>query len=136
MSDQPYTGPERRVITRSDIADMVAEEVDSIVANSQSSLMLHFDAKIAQMHVGMKAMTEEIVKAAVEAALKAHIEAAYPPGPLHKHKDHHQGLIDSAEQWKKIKTDIVTWAIRGTIAFVFYVIGSGAIALAQRELVK
>jgi uncharacterized FlaG/YvyC family protein len=125
-----------RRITREEVADMVAEELDRIVSDSNSSLMLHFDAKLGQMQVSMVSSTKEIVEAAVQAALRAHVEAAYPPGPIHKHRDHHQGLIDSAEQWRKIKTEVLSWGLRGSIGFILWVTGTALLEYFKREVSK
>ncbi len=136
-----YRGPdrregERRNVSRAEVADMVAEELDRVISDSQSNLMLHFDAKIHQMMVSMKAMTKEIVDGAVEASIRAHVEAAFPPGPIHKHRDHHQGLIDSADQWRKIKTEVLSWGLRGSIGFVLWIVGTALLEYVKREVTK
>lgn len=136
-----YTGPERREgdrrsVSKAEIADMVAEELDRVIADQQSSFILHIDSKIGQMMVSMKSMTEEVVEKAVEASIRAHVEMAFPPGPIHKHRDHHQGLIDSAEQWKKIKTEVLSWGLRGSIGFVLWIVGTALVEYVKREVTK
>jgi hypothetical protein len=125
-----------RLISQAEVADMVAEEVDSIMANQSSSAVTLIKAHINQMQVALEASTKSIVDTAVNAALKAHIEVAYPPGPLHKHKDHHQGLIDSAEQWRKIKTEVLSWGLRGSIGFVIWIVGVALLEYVKREATK
>jgi hypothetical protein len=127
---------ERRYVSQAEVADMVAEELDRVLANNQSNLMLHIDAKLGQVLTGMKAMTQEIVDGAVEASIRAHVEMAFPPGPIHKHRDHHQGLIDSAEQWKKIKTEVLSWGLRGSIGFVLWIVGTALVEYLKREVTK
>ena len=129
-------GQDRRQVSKSEIADMVAEELDSQLANQQSNLIMHIDAKIGQVIVSMKAATQEIVEAAVEASIRAHVEAAFPPGPIHKHRDHHQGLITSAERWEKIKTETLSWGLRGSIGFVLWVVGTALVEYLKREVTK
>ncbi len=134
--DNETQWPDRRYVSQAEVADMVAEELDRVLANNQSNLMLHFDAKLGQMMTSMKAMTQEIVDGAVEASIRAHVEMAFPPGPIHKHRDHHQGLIDSAEQWRKIKTEVLSWGLRGSIGFVLWIVGTALVEYLKREVTK
>jgi hypothetical protein len=135
--------PERRKtdrrgqsVTRAHVADMVAEEMDSQLSNSASSIILHFDAKMGQLHKSIADMIDKAVEKSIDKAIEAHVATAFPPGPLHKHKEHHQGLIDSAESMKKLRQDLLGWAVKGVFTVALLLIGMGALEWVKRELTK
>ncbi len=139
--DSPYDGPNRRVgqrrdVSREEIADMVAEEMDAMLANSQSGILLHFDTKTAQIQQSNKAIVEETVKKAVAEAFDKFIEEAFPDRKLYKHKEFHEGLIRAANDKAKIRLDLLTWGYRGLIIFVLGVMAMGAKEWLIREVAK
>ena len=127
-----YVGPERRRIpTQHEVADMVAEELDERLAQMETNLINHMNVKMGQFELSITSSMKKIV----EDALDQHIEEAFPR-PIHKHKEHHQKLIDAAENGKKIKLDIQIWLIRGAIAFVGLLLFLGAKEWLLREFAK
>jgi hypothetical protein len=76
------------------------------------------------------------LKTIVEEAIDKHIDDAFPDGPRHRHKDHHQKLIDNAESGKKIKLDLQIWAARGVLLFIFSLLLLGGKEWLLRELAK
>lgn len=132
MTEAPYRGPERRIISRHEVADMVAEELDVRLAAFETNLMNHINVKFGQFELS----TTSKLTQAVNEAIDKHIDDAFPPGPLHKHKEQHQKHIDAAEAGKKIKMDIQIWAIRGIIIFFLALVGIGAKEWLLRELGK
>lgn len=128
-----YTGPERRHLpTRAEVADMVAEELDDRLAQTETNLMNHMNHKMGQFELSVIASLKQVV----EEAIDKHIDDAFPDGPLHRHKDHHQRLIENAESGKKIRLDLQIWALRGLIAFVGFLLFIGAKEWLLRELAK
>ncbi len=123
-------------VTRVEVVEIVGVEINRMIADPKSPITVHFDSKIDKMMQSMRAITKDIVDGAVEASIRAHVEMAFPPGPIEKHKAHHQGLIDSAEQWKKIKHDILSWGAKGCIGFVVYVVGTALVEHLKREVTK
>jgi len=132
MSEPAYQGPERRAISRHEVADMVAEELDVRLASFETNLMNHINVKFSQFELS----TTSKLTQAVNEAIDKHIDDAFPSGPLHRHKDHHQRLIESAESGKKIKLDVQIWLIRGAITFVGLLLFLGAKEWLLRELAK
>lgn len=130
MSD--HNGPERRSVSRHEVADMVAEELDARLSTTESNLINHINIKMGQFEMSMTSKMTEIVNDAID----KHIDDAFPPGPLHKHKEQHQKHIDAAENGKKIKLDIQIWAIRGGLGILFLLVGLGAKEWLLRELAK
>lgn len=131
MSD--YTGAERRhTPPRAVIADMVSEEMDRLLAQTETNLMNHMNQKMGQFELSVISS----IKKVVEEAIDKHIDDAFPDGPLHRHKDHHQRLIDNAESGRKIRLDLQIWALRGVIAFVGVLLFLGAKEWLIRELAK
>lgn len=108
MNDpQPYNGPERRVVSRHEIADMVAEEIDVRFAAFETNLLQHLNVKFGQFELSMgKKITQ-----AVDAGISKHIDEAFPPGPLHKHKEQHQKHIDAPTSPVPSPADVERWAV-------------------------
>lgn len=113
-------GPERRKTIKHDIALTVEEAVEERVSKAENKLMMHMDVKFSQ----------------IQRIFDQHVIDAFPPGGVHKHREHHQSLIDSAEVAKRIKQDLVAWIIKGSVGIVFVLIGMGALEWLQRELAK
>lgn len=133
MNDpQPYNGPERRVVSRHEIADMVAEEIDAKFASFETNLLQHLNVKFGQFELSMG----NKITQAVDAAISKHVEEAFPPGPLHMHKAQHQKHIDSAANTKRIWQDVQLWAVRGVIVFVLGLLALGSKEWLIRELAK
>ena len=129
---QQYDGPERRTVSKYEVADMVAEELDTRLAETETNLINHINVKMGQFEVSMASKITEIVNSAID----KHIEEAFPPGPLHKHKDQHQKYIDAAGFWKKVVQDLQMWALRGILLFFFGILLLGAKEWLVRELAK
>jgi hypothetical protein len=133
----PATLPDPdKFVSKAEVVEIVAEEVDRLTSDPKSKLSQHLDARGQALMKIMNEATQGIIDSAVDAALKVHVEMAFPPGPIHGHKAHHQGLIDSAEQWKKIKHDILSWGAKGCIGFVVYVVGTAVVEYLKREVTK
>jgi hypothetical protein len=118
--------------TRSEVADMVAEELDERLAQTETKLINHMNLKMGQFELSVTSSLKTIV----EEAIDKHIDDAFPDGPLHRHKDHHQKLIDNAESGKKIKLDLQIWAARGVLLFIFSLLLLGGKEWLLRELAK
>ena len=128
-----YQGPERRrPSTRAEIADMVAEGLDERLAQMETNFYNHVNLKVGQLELSLTSNIKQIV----EDAIDKHIDDAFPDGPLHRHKDHHQKLIDNAESGKKIKLDLQIWAARGVLLFIFSLLLLGGKEWLLRELAK
>lgn len=129
---QPYTGPERRSVSRHEIADMVAEEIDERFASFETKLLQHLNVKFGQFELSMG----QKITQAVDAGISKHVEEAFPPGPLHKHKEQHQKHIDAAANSRRIWQDIQLWAARGIILFIGGLLFLGGKEWLVRELAK
>jgi hypothetical protein len=108
-----YSGPERRtrsdcpVVTESQIALMIEEEVERRLSKFEDKLMLHLDAKFAQMH--------------------RLISDAFPGGDPHGHRMYHELQIKQSDGWDKIKGEIISkfltgglWLAAGWLAFAVW----------------
>lgn len=138
MSDE-YHGPERRAVTRHEVADMVAEEMDRCIDGLSTKLINHINARITEVKVHVSTATEKIkqdLSKSVDEAIQAHVEEAFPPGPLHLHKGQHQKHIDAAANLKRIIQDLQLWAIRGILLFMAGLLFLGAQSWLARELAK
>lgn len=111
---------------------MVAEELDERLAQMETNFYNHVNLKVGQLELSLTSSIKQIV----EDAIDKHIDDAFPDGPLHRHKDHHQKLIDNAESGKRIRLDIQIWLIRGAIGFVGLLLFLGAKEWLLRELAK
>jgi hypothetical protein len=124
-----WDGEERRSFRREDIADMVAEELDSIMADTQSAIIRHIDAKTGQLHLA--------IKADIDAAIAKHEEKAYPDGvPLHKHKEYHASKEESSQNFKRLKQDLAGWMVKGVVGTVILLLGMGAMTWLQGQLAR
>lgn len=119
-------------MSRHEIADMVAEELDVRLAAMETNLINHINIKMGQFEVSMTSKMTQIVNEAID----RHIDDAFPPGPLHKHKEQHQKHIDAAANSKRIWQDVQLWAVRGIILFVLGLLALGAKEWLLRELAK
>lgn len=86
----------------------------------------------------IKSLVQESVRVEIQSAEKRILEKldekfgsfqedAFPPGPLHKHKEYHESKIDSAETAKKIKNDLIGWAVKGIVTIMLALMGWGAL---------
>lgn len=86
----------------------------------------------------IKQLVQESVRVEIQSAEKRILEKldekfdsftneAFPEGPLHKHKEYHENKIDSAETAKKIKTDLIGWAVKGVVTIMLALMGWGAL---------
>lgn len=86
----------------------------------------------------IKQLVQESVRVEIQSAEKRILEKldekfdkfvqeTFPEGPLHKHKEYHESKIDSAETAKKIKTDLIGWAVKGILTIIITLVGWGAL---------
>lgn len=96
-----YRGPDRRrvtdtpVVTEAQVALMVEEEVERRLAKFEDKLMLHLDAKFAQMH--------------------KLIADAFPNGDPHGHRAYHELQIRQADGWDRIKGEVISKVVTGGV---------------------
>jgi hypothetical protein len=108
-----YSGPERRtrsdcpVVTESQIALMIEEEVERRLSKFEDKLMLHMDVKFAQLH--------------------KLISDAFPGGDPHGHRAYHELQIKQADGWDKIKGEVLSkfltsglWVAAAWLAFAVW----------------
>ncbi len=107
---------------------MVAEELDIRLATTETNLINHINMRMGQLDLSLSSKITE--------AIGKHVEEAFPPGPLHKHKEQHQRHIDAAANSKRIWMDIQLWAIRGVLVFVAGLLFLGGKEWLLRELAK
>lgn len=126
MTDE-YHGPERRLPHKErrahnndDLALMVEEAVDERVSKMEVHLINHINQKFGQLH----------------RVFDQHVEDAFPTGGVHKHKEHHQSLIDSAEVAKRIRQDLLAWLLKGVIGLFLLLVGLGALEWLKQELMR
>lgn len=117
MSDfenSQYSGPDRRnrgncppSVSEAQISLMIEEELERRLAKFEDKMLLHMDAKFAQMH--------------------KLISDGYPHGDPHGHRMAHEKMIREADGWSKIKGEIVTkfltgglWIAAGWLAFAIW----------------
>jgi hypothetical protein len=106
MSDfesSQYEGPDRRAsrtmcpaapsVSEAQIALMIEEEIERRMSKFEDRMLLHMDAKFAQMH---KLITD-----------------AFPAGDPHGHRAYHELQIKQADGWDKIKGDILSKFLTG-----------------------
>jgi hypothetical protein len=119
MPNTELPNDDDRLIERRSVSmDRVSLMIEESAAETTSKLMHHMDVKFGQIHK----------------LFQDHVESTFPPGPLHKHKEHHQGLIDSAESMKKLRQDLIGWVVKGGLGILFMLIGMGALEWIKREL--
>lgn len=111
---------------------MVAEALEYPLAQMETNLINHVNLKLGQFELSVTSSLKKVVDEAID----KHIEDAFPDGPLHQHKGHHQRLIENANNGKKIKLDMQIWALRGVIGFVLFLLFMGAKEWLIRELAK
>lgn len=99
---------------------MVEDVVDERLREVEQNLTKHMDEKFGQLN----------------ATFAQHVVDAFPSGGVHKHREHHQSLIDSAELAKRIRQDLIAWVIKGFIGLLMFLIAIGAIEWLKRELAK
>lgn len=120
MEHEDYAGPERRrAITADAVSLMIEESIDDRITKMESRLYAHLDVKIGQIH----------------AAFSKHVDEAFVV-PLHKHKEYHEGKVKAAADWAKLKTDLIGWAIKGTLVFVLGLFLLGVKEWMAREMVR
>jgi hypothetical protein len=114
-----YDGPDRREreprltcpaapsVSEAQIALMIEEEIERRMSKFEDRMLLHMDAKFAQMH---KLITD-----------------AFPSGDPHGHRAAHEKMIREADGWSKIKGEILSkfltgglWLAAGWLAFVVW----------------
>jgi hypothetical protein len=120
MSDfenSKYTGPERRgqhvhqrdcpVITEAQISLMIEEELERRLAKFEDKMLMHMDAKFAQLH---KLITD-----------------AFPNGDPYGHRMFHEKSIKDADSWSKIKGEVLSkfltsglWVAAAWLAFAVW----------------
>lgn len=115
MNQDDYQGPERRKlpaqfvteINEAQIALMIEEEVERRVSKLEERLMLHMDAKFAQLH--------------------KLISDAFPNGDPHGHRMFHERQIKDADTWASMKADILSkfltsglWVAAGWLAYAIW----------------
>ena len=112
-SDPTYTGPERRrvsdspIATEAQVALMVEEEVERRLSKMEDKLMLHMDARFAQLN---KLITD-----------------AFPNGDPHGHRAYHELQIKQADGWDKLKAEVLSkfltsglWVAAAWLAFAIW----------------
>jgi len=115
MSDfehSQYHGPERREsrsmcptgISEAQISLMIEEELERRLGKFEDKMLMHMDAKFAQLH---KLITD-----------------GYPNGDPHGHRMAHEKMIREADGWNKIKGEVLSkfftgglWLGAGYLAF-------------------
>ena len=120
MSDfenSKYAGEERRQartmcpaapsVSEAQISLMIEEEIERRMSKFEDRMLLHMDAKFAQMH---KLITD-----------------AFPQGDPHGHRAYHELQMKQADGWDKIKAEILSkfltgslWIAAGWLAFVVW----------------
>lgn len=134
-----YTGPERRVLNPAQVADMVAEELDHRLAETESRLIQHFNAKCLEISTALMTKMDSVANHAVvhtDAEIRKLRDEAFPEGPLYRHKDFHDGRIKQAQRDDQIKTDLYSWLLRGAIGLVGAMVLLGFIEWLKREMNK
>jgi hypothetical protein len=102
---QDYEGPDRRQretrtmcpaapsVSEAQISLMIEEELERRLGKFEDKMLLHMDAKFAQLH---KIITD-----------------GYPNGDPHGHRMAHEKMIRDADGWSKIKGDILSKFLTG-----------------------
>jgi hypothetical protein len=100
---QPYEGPDRREprtfcpaapsVSEAQISIMIEEELERRLGKFEDKMLLHMDAKFAQLH---KIITD-----------------GYPNGDPHGHRMAHEKMIREADGWSKIKGEILSKFLTG-----------------------
>jgi hypothetical protein len=116
-----YEGEERRQprtmcpaapsVSEAQISLMIEEEIERRMSKFEDRMLLHMDAKFAQMH---KLISE-----------------AFPHGDPHGHRAYHELQIKQADGWDKIKGDILSKMLTGGIW-----LAAGYLALAVWNALK
>jgi len=114
-----YEGPERREreprltcpaapsVSEAQISLMIEEELERRLGKFEDKMLLHMDAKFAQLH---KLITD-----------------GYPNGDPHGHRMAHEKMIRDADGWSKIKGEILSkfltsglWVAAAYLAFAVW----------------
>jgi hypothetical protein len=117
FENSKYAGEERRQartmcpaapsVSEAQISLMIEEEIERRMSKFEDRMLLHMDAKFAQMH---KLITD-----------------AFPQGDPHGHRAYHELQMKQADGWDKIKAEILSkfltgslWIAAGWLAFVVW----------------
>ena len=117
FQDSKYIGPDRREprltcpaapsVSEAQISLMIEEELERRLGKFEDKMLLHMDAKFAQLH---KIITD-----------------GYPNGDPHGHRMAHEKMIRDADGWSKIKGEILSkfltgglWLAAGYLAFAVW----------------
>jgi hypothetical protein len=117
FENSKYAGPDRREsrltcpaapsVSEAQISLMIEEEVERRLGKFEDKLMMHMDAKFAQLH--------------------HMIAEGYPGGDPHGHRMAHEKMIRDADGWSKIKGEILSkfltgglWLAAGWLAFAIW----------------
>jgi len=80
-------------VSEAQISLMIEEEIERRMSKFEDRMLLHMDAKFAQMH---KLITD-----------------AFPSGDPHGHRAFHEAQMKQADGWDKIKADILSKFLTG-----------------------
>lgn len=134
-----YEGPERRVAHRHQVADMVVEEMGKQLSELENRLIRHINAKSLEVISKIDSLLQSATRH-TDREIARVVEEAFPPGPLYRHRDFHDGRIKKAERdaerGEKIKTDLYSWAIKGALLTIGGMILLGFFEWFKRELNK
>lgn len=94
-------------VSEAQLALMIEEEVERRLSKLEEKLMLHMDSKFAQLH---RLITD-----------------AFPNGDPHGHRMFHEKSIQEADQWTKIKGEVLSkflssglWVASAWLAFAIW----------------
>ncbi len=126
-------------MTRHEVADMVAEEMNNQLSHVETRMIHHVNTKTLEIVTKIDAMLQAATEH-TDREIKRVIDEAFPEGPLYRHKDFHDGRIKQAareaEREEKIKTDLYSWVIKGALMTVGGMILLGFFEWLKRELNK
>ena len=98
-----YEGPDRREprltcpaapsVSEAQISLMIEEEIERRLGKFEDRMLMHMDAKFAQMH--------------------KLLEDAFPGGDPHRHRMGHEKEDSAADNWNKIKGEVLSKFLTG-----------------------
>lgn len=122
---------------------MVTESVNERIAETETRIINHVNHSNAQFQLAFNTSIaksledmQKSINQHIDNSVNKLVKDAFPEGPIYKHKEFHESRIKNAENSDKIRTDLMSWAFKGVIGLVIFLIGIGALEWLKREMSK
>jgi hypothetical protein len=107
------------------IANAMTTHTAQMEAHIIAAIDEKFDSRFGELSESVEAMHDVFEK---------HIDEAFPDGPLLVHKLDHEGRNKWSEIKQRLGVDLIRYTLLGAVAFVFGLLGLGALQWIQRGI--